>query len=241
MPATPYDAIADWYDAYLRQNPLYEEVILPGMLALAGDVAGQEVCDLACGQGFIARALARRGARVTGADLSEQLLALAQRYEADEPLGIRYTLTDAQDGASLASATFDGVTCGMALMPIPDLRATFQTVRRIVRPGGWFVFSITHPCYQTPRSRWVTRADGAPAREVSGYFDERFWTSANSAGVRGQVGEYHRTLATYLNTLVEAHLALERLEEPQATGRSAQAVPGAREAPSILIVRARAT
>ena len=40
MPATPYDAIADWYDAYLRQNPLYEEVILPGMLALAGDVAG---------------------------------------------------------------------------------------------------------------------------------------------------------------------------------------------------------
>lgn len=240
MPATPYDAIVDWYDAYLRQNPLYEDVILPGMLALAGDVADQEVCDLACGQGFIARALAQRGARVTGADISEKMLALARRYEADEPLSVHYTLTDAQVGAALGSAAFDGVTCGMALMPIPDLRATFQTVRRIMRPGGWFVFSITHPCYQTPRSRWVTREDGAPAREVSGYFDERFWTSANSAGVRGQVGEYHRTLATYLNTLVEAGLALERLDEPQATRRSAQVVPGAREVPSILIARARA-
>jgi len=240
MSATPYDSIADWYDAYLRQNPLYEEVILPGMLALAGDIDGQMVCDLACGQGFIARALARRGAQVTGTDVSEKLLALAQRYEANEPLGVHYALADAQDGAGLGTAAFDGVTCGMALMPIPDLRAALQTARRILKSGGWFVFSITHPCYQTPSSRWVTREDGAPAREVSGYFDERFWTSANSSGVRGQVGEYHRTLATYLNTLVEVGLALERLAEPQATGRSVQAVPGAREAPSILIVRARA-
>ncbi|HEU5344911.1 MAG TPA: class I SAM-dependent methyltransferase [Ktedonobacterales bacterium] len=240
MSSAPYDAIADWYDAYLRENPLYAEVILPGMLALVGDVTGQAICDLACGQGFIARELARRGARVTGADLSEKLLALAQRYEASEPLGIRYLLTDAQDGAALPSAAFDGVTCGMALMPIADLRAALQTVRRILKAGGWFVFSITHPCYQTPRSRWVTREDGGAAREVSGYFDERYWTSANSSGVRGQVGEYHRTLATYLNTLIEAGLALERLAEPQAAGRSAQAVPGAREAPSILLVRARA-
>ena len=240
MPSTPYDAIADWYDAYLRTNPLYAEVILPGMLALAGDVSGLAICDLACGQGFIARELARRGAQVTGADSSEKMLALAQDYEAREPLGIRYLLADAQDGAALPSATFAGVTCGMALMPIPDLRATLQTVRRILAPGGWFVCSITHPCFQTPRSRWVTRADGLPAREVSGYFDEVYWTSANSAGVRGQVGEYHRTLATYLNTLVEAGLSLERLAEPQATGRSAEAVPGAREAPSILLIRARA-
>ncbi|HZC05000.1 MAG TPA: class I SAM-dependent methyltransferase [Ktedonobacterales bacterium] len=240
MPPSPYDAIANWYDAYLRKNPLYAEVILPGMLALAGDVGGQVICDLACGQGFITRELARRGAQVTGADLSENMLALAQGYEASEPLGIRYLLTDAQDGAALSSAAFDGVTCGMALMPIPDLRATLQTVRRIMRPGGWFVCSITHPCYQTPHSRWVTREDGAPAREVSGYFDEGYWTSTNSSGVRGLVGEYHRTLATYLNTLVEVRLSLERLGEPQATGRSAEAIPGAREAPSILLIRARA-
>src|SRR6185437_8799224 len=128
---------ADWYDAYLRQNPLYEEVILPGMLALAGDIDGQMVCDLACGQGFIARALARRGAQVTGTDVSEKLLALAQRYEAAEPLGVRYALADAQDGAGLGTAGFDGVTCGMALMPIPDLRAALQTARRILKLGGW--------------------------------------------------------------------------------------------------------
>ena len=62
MTSVPYDSIADWYDAYLRQNPLYEEVILPGMLALVGDSDGQVVCDLACGQGFIARARPTRRA-----------------------------------------------------------------------------------------------------------------------------------------------------------------------------------
>lgn len=235
-----YDAIADWYDAYLRENPLYAEVILPGMLTLVGDVSGQFICDLACGQGFIARELARHGARVTGADISARMLAIAQRYEAAESLGIQYLQADAQDAPTLPSAAFDGVTCSMSLMPIPDLAAAFHTARRMLKPGGWFVFSITHPCFQTPHSRWVTRADGVSAREVSGYFSEGFWTSTNPAGVRGQVGEYHRTLSTYLNTLVETGLTLERILEPQAAGRTAMAVPGVREAPSILLIRARA-
>ncbi len=67
-----YDDIAQWYDSYLRENPIYHELVLPTLLELVGEVAGQTICDLACGQGWIARALARRGARVTGVDLAER-------------------------------------------------------------------------------------------------------------------------------------------------------------------------
>jgi len=235
-PPAPYDAIADWYDGYLRDRPLYRETLLPAVLTLAGDVQGQTICDLACGQGFITRALAQRGAQLVGADISEQLLTLARRYEAQAPLGIRYIHDDAQTGAHLPAASFDGVTCILALMPIPDIAATFQTVHRLLRPDGWFVFAITHPCYQTSRSRWTTWDDGSPAREVSAYFAEGYWQSDNRSGVRGKVGEHHRTLSTYLNTLIAASLRLERIAEPQTMGESE---PGNHEVPTLLLVRAR--
>lgn len=238
MPDAPYDAIADWYDEYIERRPIYREVLLPALLSLTGEVPGREVCDLACGQGFISRELAQRGARVTGVDISEKLLDLAREYEAREPLGIRYVLDDAQHGAALSDATFDGAICSMALMPIPDLAATFATVRRILRPGGWFVFAITHPCFQTPRARWARMEDGAITRQVGDYFNERFWYAENSSGVRGQVGEYHRTLSTYLNTLIAAGLRLDRLEEPAATGPTADREPENASVPSLLLVRA---
>src|SRR5947199_10818662 len=92
---------------------------------------GSPVCDLACGQGWVARELARRGAQVTGLDLAPNLLALARRYEEQEPLGIVYVQGDAERADPLSDRQFTGCVCVMALINIPDLQATFQSVRRI--------------------------------------------------------------------------------------------------------------
>ncbi len=234
-----YDDIAEWYDSYLRENPIYHEIVLPNLLELVGEVHGQTICDLACGQGWIARELARRGAHVTGVDLAEHLLALARRYEEREPLGIEYLQDDAQSAHTQASASFDGATCMLALMNIPDVGAAFHTVRRILKPGGWLVFAITHPCFETPHAGWMRTDEGTVARTVWGYFHERFWTSRNPGGVRGRVGEYHRMLSTYLNTLIATGFALEQMREPAAIGKRAEQVPGEREVPSLLFLRAR--
>ncbi|HEY6542348.1 MAG TPA: methyltransferase domain-containing protein [Ktedonobacteraceae bacterium] len=75
MTDATYNDIARWYDTYLRENPIYTDLVLPNVLALAGNLRGQHVCDLACGQGWIARELAQRGAHVTGIDQAENLLA----------------------------------------------------------------------------------------------------------------------------------------------------------------------
>jgi len=72
------------------QECTVSEVILPNLLALVGEVEGEAICDLACGQGWVARELARGGAQVTGLDLAPNLLALARRSEEQEPLGIVY-------------------------------------------------------------------------------------------------------------------------------------------------------
>ncbi|GAC1520473.1 MAG: class I SAM-dependent methyltransferase [Ktedonobacteraceae bacterium] len=241
MNPASYDNIAEWYDAYLRENPIYQDILLPHLLALVGDIQGQNICDLACGQGWIARELARRGATVTGIDLSENLLEMARRYEEQEPTGIVYLQGDAQSDQILSSNSFDGVICAMALMLFPDLAAAFQAARRILKPGGWLVFAITHPCFETPHSRWMTSDKGSVARVVRGYFNETFWTSTSQHGVRSRVGEHHRMLSTYLNTLVASGFTLERIVEPNASGERARQAPGNLEVPSLLLVRAQAT
>jgi len=236
---SPYDAIAEWYDAYL-EGPLYEDLILPSLLDLAGDVQDQRVLDLACGQGWIARELSKRKAVVTGIDISLNLLAVAQRYENLEPLGVTYVHDDAQSLRRLDGTQFDGVICNMALMDISDVPATFRASRHVLHDHGWLIFSITHPCFEVPGATWVTRKDDTVAREVTAYFTEGFWRSDNPHGVRGQVGAHHRMLSTYLNALAGAGFCLERVHEPQATGRRAKQVPGNEEVPSIMLVRAKA-
>jgi ubiquinone/menaquinone biosynthesis C-methylase UbiE len=234
-----YDQIAEWYDGLVRTGLPIHALLLPALLDLAGDVAGLDVCDLCCGQGFGARELARREANVTGIDLSLRLLEMAMQIEAEEPLKIVYHQGDAQQLPEIANESFNGVTCILALMDIEDLNRVFCTVRRILRPDGWFIFAITHPCFQTPESRWTGKAGGTVKREVRGYFREGLWRSDNPYGVRGQVGAHHRTLTTYLDALQDSGLALERIREPQARDAVASRIPGFDEVPAVLLGRCR--
>jgi SAM-dependent methyltransferase len=168
------------------------------------------------------------------------MLALARRYEELEPLGIGYVEGDAQQAEQLGERQFSGCVCVMALINIPDVRATFRSVARILRPGGWFVFAIPHPCFQTPHAEWILLPDreGALGRLVHGYFDERWWLSANSNGVRSRVADRHRMLSTYLNDLADAGFALECCLEPRPSDRQAELVPGNLEVPTLMLVRA---
>jgi ubiquinone/menaquinone biosynthesis C-methylase UbiE len=138
-----YDPIAEWYDESVRAPGSLADRVARLLLEMTGDVGGRRLCDLACGQGLVARHLARRGAEVVGIDLSARLLEIAWRDEDAEPLGITYCRGDAQGLMGVAEAQFDGVACNLALIDIPDLAATFAAVRRVLRPSGWFIFSIT--------------------------------------------------------------------------------------------------
>src|SRR5438034_11701025 len=109
MSSARYDEFAQWYDESVRGESNAGDFALPYRFALTGAVGGQTVLDLACGQGRIARELARRGARVTGVDLSGQLLAIARQHEEQEPLWIRYVQDNAEQLQSIGDLKFDGV------------------------------------------------------------------------------------------------------------------------------------
>jgi 2-polyprenyl-3-methyl-5-hydroxy-6-metoxy-1,4-benzoquinol methylase len=211
--ASSYDEIAEWYDTWVGDHSMSDDPYFRAVEALIGDVAGQRICDLACGQGRVARHLAAQGATVVGIDLSAKLLAIARRHEKAAPQGIEYIHADVQrlDGAALDP--FDGVVCSMALMDIPDLTGAARSVASLLQPEGWFTFSILHPCFHTSESGEIETPAGV-ARTISRYFVEGHWRSDTRTGPPGKVGAYHRTLSTYVNTLSDADLQLVRLSEP---------------------------
>jgi len=229
-PATPeaaYDPIAQWYDDWVggaANDSLDNDPYFPPLVELVGEVAGLRICDLACGQGRIARALAKWGAQVVGVDISGELLAIAERYaSADAP--VEYRHDSAHSLGSCQDAEFDGVIANMAMMDIPDLAATVRSTFRVLRPGGWFAFSTFHPCFNTPRSAELVDETGRWHRTVTGYFTEGHWTSDQRVGTARTVGAYHRTLATYLNTLIEAGFTLRQVREIPGVSAIWQQVP----------------
>ena len=219
-----YDELADAYhdavdpDGVGLSDTTFDELV--------GDVRGSRVASVACGQGRDARRLASLGAEVVGVDASGPLLAHAREIEETSPQGIDYLHDDAQDLIRVADASFDGVVCHMALMDIPELEPTVQAIARILVPGGWFIASIVHPCYKTPADReLIDHVDGSTRRIVGRYFDEGPYRSVTRWEVLPRVA-YHRTLSTYVNTLVAAGLSVVRMVEPVGNRPVWQSVPG---------------
>lgn len=217
-PQTPtplYDEIADWYANWVRGESRVHRVLTENVLPLVGDIRGQHVLDVACGEGVFSRLLATHGAHIVGIDLSPRLIALASDADVPGSTRITYHVDDAQTLATFDADSFDGAICMMALMDIPDLEATCRSIRRVVKMGAWLVVAITHPCFDSPHATWEDDVPNPDSGRVIGsYLDEGLWRSHFSGGVRGKVGAWHRTLGTYLNTMIATGWMLEQLVEP---------------------------
>jgi SAM-dependent methyltransferase len=211
-----YDTIAGNYLSFMSGNHVVD-LASEALIEQAGPVAGCHLCELACGIGIMASHFARQGAHVIGVDLSDEMLHIARERYPD----LHFVRDDAQSLASLDDDAFDVVTSNLALMDIPDLTATYDAVKRVLKPGGRFIFTVTHPCFQSPHSYLVTDDDDYSGRHISHYAQEGFWKSTDSSGIRGQVGAYHRTLSTYINGLLQRGFRVNELIEPTLQGADA--------------------
>ena len=139
---TIYDDVADqWWTDDIRWVRTLRNMV-PGRLSWFDrhlDWRGKRVLDLGCAGGFMAEALARRGADVTGLDPASDAIAAARAHAETEGLAIRY---DVGVGEALpyADSTFDAVVCVDVLEHVSDLQRVLDEVQRVLRPGGIFLF-----------------------------------------------------------------------------------------------------
>ncbi len=234
-----WETIADWYAERLRVGSAMHEFARDILLAaLPSDLSGYRVVDLGCGEGIITRAVAGRGATAVGVDPTERLVAHALAAEAAAPSGATYAIDDGSSLATVDSDSTDLVTAGLSLNNVPDLDAAVGSVRRVLVPGGRFVFTVPHPCFEAPHASWVDPAEGASRRLIGDYLVEGFWRSANPGGVR-RAGNQHRTLSRYLMVLIDHGFVLELVAEPAADQRVAAEQPRRVGLPPFLLIRAR--
>jgi 2-polyprenyl-6-hydroxyphenyl methylase / 3-demethylubiquinone-9 3-methyltransferase len=127
-----------WWDPQGEFRPLHD--INPLRLEwIEGQapLAGRDVLDVGCGGGILTESMARRGARVTGIDLSEKALRVAESHLHESKLEVRYAKSSVEDYAG----AFDVVTCMELLEHVPDPASMVSACARLVRPGGHAFFS----------------------------------------------------------------------------------------------------
>ena len=135
-----------WWDPEGEFRPLHD--INPLRLEwIAGHatLAGAAVLDVGCGGGILAEAMARRGAQVTGIDLSDKALRVAELHLHESKLAVRYEKAAVED----MSGEFDVVTCMELLEHVPQPASMVAACARLVRPGGRVFFSTI---YRNPKS-----------------------------------------------------------------------------------------
>ena len=143
----------------------------PAFLALLPDLRGLCGLDIGCGEGANTRKLVRLGAEMQAIDVAPTFIRHAKAREDAAPLGIHYQVANGQD-LPFASETFDFATAFMSLMDMPDHGQALKEAARVLRPGGFFQFSILHPCFAPPYRRVVRDARGRVQHiEVGRYFE----------------------------------------------------------------------
>jgi 2-polyprenyl-3-methyl-5-hydroxy-6-metoxy-1,4-benzoquinol methylase len=216
------DAAESWVD-FVRQGKDYfrDELNNPGMFRLIGNVKDHFVLDVACGEGYNTRILARKGATVTGIDLSKRLIKYAKSQEEKDRLGISYCVSDSTDLSRFPARRFDLVTCFMALMDIENYDAAIREIARIMKDEGRFIFSITHPCFEisakTRKIERTARYFGIRSKRVP-WRMERLLRPFETTS-------FHRTLTDYSNVLHEHELLIRRLLEPKPTKKGPTKFP----------------
>jgi len=221
------DAAESWVD-FVREGKDYyrDELNNPATFRLIGNVKGRLVLDLACGEGYNARILARKGAKVVGVDFSAKLIKLAGTEESKEKLGIDYHIADAANLSRFPNNYFDLVTCFMALHDIKDYKSAVSEVARVLKKRGRFVFSIPHPCFELVSNK------GNRISTTERYFEAKEdhvqWKMERLLKPFETTG-FHRTLTDYFGVLYKNRFLVRRLVEPQPTKRGIKKRPPLKE------------
>src|SRR6266487_3324117 len=165
-----YDAVADFYAAGWPDSG--DDPVALALLSLSGDVAGEQILDLACGHGRITRQLAGRGASVTGIDISAALIAKAIDAERCQPGGIRYLQADAA-----AADWLPGHAVRRSRLQLRAIRhRRFGRRSRCRRP-----VRLLDPAPLLPGGQDVSGAWPA----TGSYYDEGWWRAAGAASRSG--------------------------------------------------------
>lgn len=236
------ESVRDQYNSgglrYLekRKNPASafwnDQIERPGMWKfLESVISGKSVLDAGCGYGEMTSEVAKKAKSCVGIDLSETMIGIGKTT---------YPILDLRvasiEGMPFNDGSFDVVYSSLVLHYLKDLRPALREVARVLKKGGFFVFSIHHPFAECT----VKPEDSAGPHTTVRYFhnDRYEWEMA------GMVLEsYHHTLEDISTSVNESSFSLEAILEPRPSPESESINPSAyrecRDYPKFCVFKVR--
>jgi 2-polyprenyl-3-methyl-5-hydroxy-6-metoxy-1,4-benzoquinol methylase len=251
-----WDANASFWNQKMGEgNDFVHYLIWPAIERLLELTANEEILDIACGNGFASRKLSEMGAKVTAFDFSAAMIKAASSVKSDVNHKIDYRQLDATDSSALldlGTQRFDAALCCMALFDMADIKPLFNTLPKLLKPEGRFVFSLLHPCFNNDRMAQIAEMEDREG-EISTRYSIKVWgymtpTISKGIGIPGQPEPqyyFHRPLHLILKLLFQNGFVLDGFEEcafpPDYKGGTNPLSWGGNysEIPPILVARAR--
>ncbi|MEI6304949.1 MAG: class I SAM-dependent methyltransferase [Candidatus Taylorbacteria bacterium] len=265
---TSWGAIAEWYDGLVEDtaDSYQKNVLMPNLIRLVDPKVGMAVLDVACGQGYFARAFANNGAKVIGCDISSELIELAKKHVSNDTIkkgSVVYNVTPSDKLTFVPDGSIDVVVIILALQNIEKILETFQECSRTLKVGGRMIVVLNHPAFRVPKYsswRWDDARNLRP--EISGVQQAKMYRRIDEYMSEAQIkvdmtpGEniaakkkftvsFHRPLQSYFKALNKSGLAVTRLEEwishkkSQVGPRSAEEDRTRKEIPMFLMIESR--
>ena len=216
----PWERNAGFWIRIIRErlDPFRTELTDGAVLRAVGPCRGQTLLDAGCGEGYLSRLLARRGARVVGVDRSRALIRSAAEH-APRTGTARFVLADIR-ALPLPSGRFDGVVCNHSLNEMRDPRPALSEFARVLQPAGKLIVLMLHPCFYGGRDRSGRRFDLDSDRYFSTRrLEQRFSVSGLSSPTPTVL--WMRPLEAWLSLLADTGFCVQRLREPRPPPRVA--------------------
>ncbi len=205
------EVLGPWWGASVAEgDDFHRAFVFPTTEKLLELKGGETVLDAGCGNGALSRRMAKMGAEVFAVDFSSTLLKQAK----ERSQGIAYEQMDLTDEAQLKklaqSKQFDRIVCSMVLHDMPTLLPFFTSLRPLLKPKGYFIFSIPHPCFNSP----------SIAFEPPGGVTVKKYNRPETSKMRSKPGQpieqlvFHRPLHDYFNLLIAQGMVMSGFEEP---------------------------
>ncbi|MCR9192586.1 MAG: methyltransferase domain-containing protein [Gammaproteobacteria bacterium] len=241
------EAIAEIYNQHgetyhtsrTKKGRFFNEYLeMPATLSLIPEnLTGKTVLDAGCGSGIYTREMAKRGAKVIAVDISKTMIEIA-RQELSQYKDIAYQVGNIYE-LTVKNQSVDWIICNYVLENVFDIDAVFEEFKRVLKPGGCCVYSISHPLRGTAEKEFL---DGHEIWKLKNYYDKGVRMSDFGQGMK--VKKYKRTLSDYINASINPGFLIEHMLEPQpillGKKNDVVAYEAAMRLPQLLIVKMRA-
>ncbi|MHA1211386.1 MAG: class I SAM-dependent methyltransferase [Candidatus Heimdallarchaeota archaeon] len=198
-----------------------EFIIDPALWKQLGEIQGLKILDAGCGNGYLSRRMAKKGAKVFGIDFSKHFIGYCKKMEKEKSLGCEFHKGSLTDMTMFESEMFDMVVSNIVMVDVQDYKTAFKEISRVLKPNGRFIWSNLHPAfgnlnqifYRLPFD--TSRNEERICLMLDRYFDSG--ARLISWGKTKPIWQFHRTLQEYTQALFETGFLIREIIEPKPT------------------------